>query len=88
MPPSPCSTARSQFTSLGAETQASRRAILEKFRAEYGSYPMATLPQKFVVAALNKMKPFAARNWLKAIRGAVPVLRDARAMPGRRDARH
>ena len=57
-----------QFTSLGAETQASRRAILEKFRAEYGTYPTATLPQKFVVAALNRMKPFAARNWLKAIR--------------------
>jgi integrase len=29
---------------------------------------MATLPQKFVVAALNRMKPHAARNWLKAIR--------------------
>jgi integrase len=26
------------------------------------------LPQKFVVATLNRMKPFAARNWLKAIR--------------------
>jgi len=56
------------FTSLATGSQASRRSILEKFRAQYGSYPMATLPQKFVVAALNRMRPHAARNWLKAIR--------------------
>jgi integrase len=56
------------FTSLAPGSQASRRAILERFRAEYGTYPMAKLPREFVVAALNRMKPFAARNWLKAIR--------------------
>src|SRR5262245_52609378 len=56
------------FTSLSPTSQASRRAILERLRADYGTYPMATLPQKFIVAVLNKKKPFAARNWLKAIR--------------------
>jgi integrase len=57
-----------EFRSLAPGTQSMRRAILERFRAEYGTWPMATLPQKFVVVALSKMKPFAARNWLKSIR--------------------
>lgn len=56
------------FTSLSPTSQASRRAILERFRAEYGTFPMATLPQKFIVAKLNTLKPFSARNWAKAIR--------------------
>ena len=57
------------FTSLGAELQAARRSILEKFRAECGSYPMATLPAKFINAKLHTLRPFSARNWLKALRG-------------------
>jgi integrase len=56
------------FGSLAPGTQAMRRAILERFRAAHGELPIATLPQKFIVLTLGKMKPFAARNWLKAIR--------------------
>ena len=57
------------FTSLGAEVTGGRRSILEKFRAECGSYPMATLPAKFINAKLHTLRPFSARNWLKALRG-------------------
>ena len=45
-----------------------RRAILERFRAEHGDRPIALLPQQFIALTLSKMRPFAARNWLKAIR--------------------
>jgi integrase len=57
------------FRSLAAGTQKMRRAILERFRAEHGDKPIALLPQKFIAVMLAKMKPFAARNWLKTIRG-------------------
>jgi integrase len=56
------------FCSLAAGTQGMRRAILERFRAEHGDKPVALLPQKFISLSLAKMRPFAARNWLKAIR--------------------
>lgn len=56
------------FGSLAPGTQAMRRAILERFRAEHGDKPIAMLPEKFIALSLAKMKPFAARNWLKAIR--------------------
>jgi integrase len=58
-----------EFRSLAAGTQAMRRAILERFRTEHGDKPIALMPQKFVAVLLTKMKPFAARNWLKTIRG-------------------
>jgi integrase len=45
-----------------------RRAILERFRAEHGDMPIALLPQAFISLTLSTMRPFAARNWLKAIR--------------------
>jgi integrase len=45
------------------------RAILERFRAEHGDKPLALLPPKFIALTLSKMKPFAARNWVKALRG-------------------
>ena len=56
------------FGALAPGTQAMRRAILERFRADHGYRPIATLPQKFIALTLGKMPPFAARNWLKAIR--------------------
>jgi integrase len=56
------------FGSLAPSTQAIRRQVLERFRAAHGDLPIASLPQKFITASLGKMKPFAARNWLKAIR--------------------
>jgi integrase len=58
-----------EFRSLAAGTQATRRAILERFRAAHGDKPLALLPQKFIVTMLASMKRFAAGNTLKAIRG-------------------
>lgn len=57
-----------EFRSLAAGTQAARRAILERFRAAHGDKPIVLLPPKFIAHVLSTMKPFAARNWLKAIR--------------------
>ena len=57
-----------EFRSLAAATQAARRAILERFRAAHGDKPIVLLPPKFIAHVLSTMKPFAARNWLKAIR--------------------
>jgi integrase len=57
-----------EFRSLATGTQAMRRAILERFRAAHGDKPIALLPVKFIAHVLSTMKPFAARNWLKAIR--------------------
>src|SRR5262245_23911911 len=57
-----------EFRSLAAGTQVMRRGIMEKFRRDHGEKPLALLPQKFVAHVLSKMKPHAARNWLKAIR--------------------
>jgi len=45
-----------------------RRCILERFRAEHGDKPIATLPQKFIVLTLGKLKPSVARSWIKAVR--------------------
>jgi integrase len=57
-----------EFRSLTGGTPAMRRAILERFRAAHGDKPIAMLPRKFIVLTLSKLGPFAARNWLKAIR--------------------
>jgi integrase len=57
------------FASRAASTQAMQRAILERFREQCGDYPIALMPPKFIAALLQKKKPHAARNWLKAIRG-------------------
>jgi integrase len=56
------------FGSLAPSTQAVRRGILERFRAEHGDKPMAELPPKFITLTLNKLRPSVARNWFKAIR--------------------
>jgi integrase len=56
------------FGSKAKGTQAKRRAILERFRATHGDKPLAMLPPKFIEALLDKMRPHAARNWLKTIR--------------------
>jgi integrase len=57
-----------QFTELALGTQAARRAILQNFRNEHGELPIAAMPSKFIAVALNKKKPHAARNWMKALR--------------------
>jgi integrase len=56
------------FGVLAPGTQNMRRAILERFRAEHGDMPIALLPQAFISLTLSTMRPFAARNWLKALR--------------------
>jgi integrase len=56
------------FGALAPSTKQIRRQILERFRADHSDKPIAMLPQKFIILALGKLKPFAARSWLKAIR--------------------
>ena len=56
------------FRALAPGTQSMRRAIYERFRADHGAKQIATLPPKFIVHILSRMKPIAARNWLKALR--------------------
>ncbi len=57
------------FLALAQGTQQSRRAILERFRAEHGDKRLALLQQAHLATMLGSKKPFAARNWLKALRG-------------------
>jgi integrase len=46
-----------------------RRAILERFRRDYGARPLAEMQRKHVATILGRLRPWAARNWLKALRG-------------------
>jgi integrase len=57
------------FCSLAPGTQNMRRAILERFRNGCGDWRIATMSPKFITHMLLRMKPEAARNWLKALRG-------------------
>jgi integrase len=56
------------FRSLTGGTPAKRRALLERFREQHGHLPLASLPREFLVALLDTMPRFAARNWLTAFR--------------------
>jgi len=56
------------FRSLTGGTPAKRRAILERFREQHGHMPLASLPKEFLVALLDTMPRFQARNWLTAFR--------------------
>jgi integrase len=58
-----------EFRTLKPGTQGQRRAILLRFDAAHGDKPIALLPPPFIRHMLVGMKPFQARNWLKAIRG-------------------
>jgi integrase len=57
------------FLALGATTRHTRKVILEHFRREHGSKKLRTLQRVHVAAILGKKPPFAARNWLKVLRG-------------------
>ena len=60
---------RSQaFRSLTGETPAKRRAILERFREQYGDKRLASLPQEFIGALIDSMTPHNASSWLKTFR--------------------
>jgi integrase len=64
-----CYYSSQSFKTLSGGTPAMRRAILERFREQHGDKSLAGLQRKHIVAILDAMAPFAARNWLKAIRG-------------------
>jgi integrase len=53
---------------LAPGTQAERRNILERFREQHGDKRIAMLERKHIIKLLNRMKPAASRNWLKALR--------------------
>jgi integrase len=61
------------FRSLAASSQHKRRLLLERFREAHGDKSIATAKREDLVRLLNKMKPFAARNVLKAIRAMFEV---------------
>lgn len=54
---------------IGDGTRAMRRPILERFRKAYGEFPLSRLNQGFVETYLDTLKPHAARNHFKALRG-------------------
>jgi integrase len=58
------------FQSLAAETQRTRRNILERFRAEHGDKRVALLHREHIVRMLAKKisKPASASNWLNTVR--------------------
>jgi integrase len=58
------------FRCLAAETQRTRRNILERFRAEHGDKRFTLLQREHIVRMLGSKisKPSAARNWLNTIR--------------------
>jgi integrase/recombinase XerD len=53
---------------LALATQKMRRAIIEKFRADYGERRITHLQRVHVEKLLSGKKPHAQKNWLKAIR--------------------
>ncbi len=68
------------WNGLAADTQKTRRRIIEKFRAEHGDKRVALLHRDHILKMLADIpKPSAKRHWLKAIRGlmqsAVPSMR-------------
>jgi integrase len=56
------------FRALKPGTQAKHRTSLERWRNEHGALPLGRLPPGHIEYMLEKMKPHAARNWLKAAR--------------------
>jgi integrase len=58
-----------EFTALASSTQAMRRAILERFRADHGDKRIRRLQEQHVSRLLGKLQPYAQRNMLKALRG-------------------
>lgn len=59
----------SGFLALASGTRGARRNILERFRNEHGSKQLVGMERRHVAQTLGRLKPFAARNWLKALRG-------------------
>ena len=66
--------ADASFRVLAPGTQQMRRAILETFRASYGDRRIGLLQRTHIVNLLGSKKPFAAKNWLKTLRGLMAFL--------------
>jgi integrase len=59
----------SQFKhEIAAETRRTTWSILQRFRNEHGSKRVALLRPQHVLAMLEGRRPFARRNWLRALR--------------------
>ncbi len=56
------------FRDLAQSTQYMRRCYLEKFREQHGDKSIATMPPDFIVRMLDKLEPFAAKNFFKVLR--------------------
>lgn len=57
------------WAQLRLSTQRARRNILNQFREEHGDKRISLISARPLLAILSKRKPFAARNWLKTLRG-------------------
>jgi hypothetical protein len=69
-----------EWNALSADTQKTRRLIIERFRLKHGDKRVALLHRDHILSMLAAIeKPSAKRHWLKAIRGllrsAVPNMR-------------
>jgi integrase len=58
-----------QWAALSDGTRSMRRPTLERFRDRYGTWPLRQITANFIDAYLNTLKPHAARNHLKTLRG-------------------
>jgi integrase len=63
-----------RFRAMATGTQKMRRAILEQLRNSYGDRQIGGLQRVHIVNLLGSKKPFAARNWLKTLRGLMQYL--------------
>lgn len=70
------------FLAMSPSTREMRRAILERFRGQHGDKRLSLMERRHLSRMLGAMKPFAARNWLKTLRG---LMRFAIAEGLRRD---
>lgn len=66
------------YKDWGESTKATNRAILEKWRGEYGKYSVTTLKKRNieVMMAGKSETPAAANNWLKRIRQVLDLAVD------------
>jgi integrase len=62
---------------IAEDTRRTRRPILNRFREEHGDKRVAKLKPEHVLAILDGKKPFARRNWIRALR---PLMRFAVAI--------
>jgi hypothetical protein len=67
------------FTNLAADTQRTRRNILERFRVEHGDKRIAGIERKHVQAMVTAKgaTPSTARNFLSALRSVIAFAIDA-----------